>query len=98
MHGFRLYIRRFLNRPGMNAGAHVIVEVPERASSGDEPAFILADCSRTVRLDFGTYTEQERENALYKAELLVEAITRFRDALIAYCAEVDAEDRRRGRS
>jgi hypothetical protein len=54
-------------------------------------ALEIADCSRTVRLEFDVDTERGRENSLHKLDTLEIATRVFRDALVA---EFEPYDRR----
>jgi hypothetical protein len=90
-------IRRFLNRKGHHAGAHVIARVGD---TSDEPDFCrhtwcpivleISGCSRVVSLDFELYTAAERRNSLHKLDVLIDTITQFRDAVAVEAARYDA--------
>ena len=58
-----------------------------------EPRSVLeiADCSRTIALEFDLDTPEGRENSLHKLDTLEIAIRVFRDALVA---EFEPYDRR----
>lgn len=78
----RLYLRRFLNRPGHHAGAYVIAQVDVHAGRKGhkghvDAALTIADCRRVVELEFSAYGEAEAENALRKARLLRDIVTEF---------------------
>ena len=87
----RFYRRRFLNRRGFHAGAHVIadcqVQVYRRADRDAEylidAEITVADCSRVATLDFDVDDEASARNALYKARLLREVVSEFTSALEA---------------
>lgn len=71
-----------------HAGAFVIAEIASQsptkwAKRGSVDAFVtLADCSRTITLDFGGTPGPELRNAVQKARLL-------RDLFDAYCQELE---------
>ncbi len=46
-----------------------------------EVFFELASCHDEIELHFSLATEQDRENSLYKASKLAEAVVAFRDAI-----------------
>jgi hypothetical protein len=91
---YRVRIRRFLNLPGYNAGAYVLAEVEDSSKHKKGKhgwpyvhiALTLADCSRVVSFDFDLSTARERRNSLQKIDVLVEVLTKFRDALHAEAA------------
>lgn len=72
----RLYIRRFINRPGYHTVASVLATVDH----GDYQ-FILSDCDRTIKLDFNAYQAAGRKNALYKVATLIDILSEFKIAL-----------------
>lgn len=82
----RYYRREFLNKQGHQAGAYVFAEVSdttlEGASDYADIEFRVADCYRAITLDFGLYDESERENSLYKLDVLIETLLGFRAAWI----------------
>jgi hypothetical protein len=89
----RLYIRRFLNKPGFHAGAYILISV----SSVDSleggcvgVTFTLTDCYDDVSLDFDMDTPANRANSLHKARLLREALAELTETLEAATAEIDA--------
>lgn len=93
------YVR--LNRPGLYGDAFVRVYVGNTAASRRgrrEPRLVLqiADCVNVINLEFSLHTEELRDNALFKVDTLVGALTRFRDGLAAE-AELAAERERRRR-
>lgn len=86
----RFYRRRFLNRRGFHAGAHVIadcqvVQVYRRADRAAEYSIdaeiTVADCSRIATLDFDVEDEASARNALHKARLLRDVVCEFTLAL-----------------
>lgn len=83
----RLYVRKFINRPGHHTVASVLAAVGK-----GETTFILADCNRMVSLDFDSYTKTARKNSLYKAQALIDVLTEFKAALEAeFLANPEAE-------
>jgi hypothetical protein len=92
----RLYIRRFLNLPHHHGGGHLLLEVADTTGqAGSYPEahvrFELADCARSVALDFPLRDASDRRNSLRKARLLAEATARLVEALEA---EADLAARR----
>ncbi|SHM37782.1 hypothetical protein [Cryptosporangium aurantiacum] len=94
----RLHYRRlWLNRPGFHGRGHLLSEVHlDRNSDGVaiRAEFLLADCSRSVTIDFDMYenaTAADRRNALRKARLLRESVNSFCDALEVAAAEYEAD-------
>ena len=76
--------RAFLNPVSTNHTSYIFVHV--ESSRGGEYKFgsnliHLADCDRRVQIEFFLGTEQDREISLKKINLLIETLTRFRDAL-----------------
>lgn len=83
----RLYIRKFINKPGHHTVASVLVNV-DRGST----TFILADCNHMINLDFDSYTRVARKNSLYKAQVLIDVLTQFKAAMEAeFLANPEAE-------
>jgi hypothetical protein len=83
----RLYIRKFINKPGHHTVASVLLSVDKGSTT-----FIIADCNRMINLDFDSYTKVARKNSLYKAQALIDALTQFKAAMEAeFLANPDAE-------
>ena len=107
--GVRVDERTPLNRPGYFGGAyvHVLVEDTSAATRRRRrrcaiptPRIVLeiADCTETINLEFDLTSPGHRQNSLFKADTLLAALHRFRDAL---AVEADLYARReaaRGRS
>jgi hypothetical protein len=99
----RIHYRRFwLNRPGHHGSAHVIAQVEVEHSPDEEvnisASFLIADCARSVTLDFDMwrgYNAADRRNALRKARLLRDAAAEFCAALETADAEFRADRARR---
>jgi hypothetical protein len=85
----RLYIRKFINKPGNHTVASVLASVDRGGCT-----FIISDCDRTIKLDFNTYKEDGRKNAIYKAQTLIDILTEFKIALEAEFSAnpIDARD------
>lgn len=83
----RLYIRKFLNKPGQHTVASVLCKVERGALT-----FILSDCDRTVKLDFNGYRSGGRLNSLHKAQLLIDTLTQFKSAMEAEFKETPPEE------
>lgn len=49
----------------------------------------LADCKRVIKLEFFLGTKQSRRIALRKINLLIDVLTRFRDALLKEIALIE---------
>jgi hypothetical protein len=79
-----------LNRPGFYGDAFVRVFVEEtsgrRRRRDPRIELRIADCVNTVNLEFSLATPELRENSLFKADTLLGALQRFRDALAAEAA------------
>jgi hypothetical protein len=77
--GYRFYRRRFLNREGFHTGAYVIATV----KSGDHYGGIrITDCDRVIDLEFLVSNARELRNSTHKLDVLIEALTGFRAALV----------------
>lgn len=72
----RLYIRKFLNRPGQHTVASVLCSVGRGGNT-----FILSDCDRTIKLDFNGYRTDGRKNSIYKAQALIDVLSQFKAAM-----------------
>ena len=105
--GARVDERLVLNRPRFDGGAYVRVFVEDtsaRRGRRRPPAprlrLRLADCAHEVNLEFSVESPELRENALFKADTLLGALTRFREGLAAeaelYARRERAASGRRG--
>jgi hypothetical protein len=81
---FTLRKRAFLNPTSTGYTSYVFAEV----ESSDGGAYkwgnyliTIADCKRVIKLEFFLGTKQSRRIALRKINLLIDVLTRFRDAL-----------------
>ena len=90
--GARVDERLVLNRPKFDGGAYVRVFVEDtsgrtrrlrRKPPSPRLRLRLADCAHEVNLEFSVETAELRENALFKVDTLLGALTRFRDGLAA---------------
>jgi len=90
----RVCERRFLNKPGFQHGAYVLAEIQDTSSKGPEldrnryenptPTIELeiADCTRRISLEFGVDGREELGNSLYKVDVLIRTLERFRAGLV----------------
>lgn len=82
---FSLRKRAFLNPISTGQTSHVLAEV-ESSRNGEYPwgtnMLTIADCRRRIQLEFFLGTKQARQRSLRKINLLIDVLTRFRDALI----------------
>jgi hypothetical protein len=90
-----LYIfrkRAFLNPASTNTTSHVLVHV-ESSREGEyqwgSNMVILADCKRSVELEFFLGTKHARQISLRKINLLIKVLTAFRDALAKEIALIE---------
>ena len=85
-----------LNRPGLYGDAFVRVYVADTSAArrrNCDPGFVLqiADCVNTINLEFSVSSEELRDDSLYKIDILLDALRRFRDGL---AAEVELAEHR----
>lgn len=76
--------RVFLNPISTGSTSYILAEV-ESSQEGEYPLgvyhLIIADCYRKIRLHFSLSCARDRRQSLKKINLLIEVLTRFRDAL-----------------
>jgi hypothetical protein len=82
---FNLRKRVFLNPVSTGHTSYILAEA-ESSRNGEYKwghyMLTLADCRRRVQLEFFLGTKRARRVSLAKIDLLIEVLTRFRDALI----------------
>ena len=103
------YRRRFLNPAHHHAGAYVIAEVEtvirdrttrDGAPRLEDDVFVtltLSDCSTVIDLCFDSDSAAERRASMHKINLLVDTLTRVRDAMETEYADLAARQRDRER-
>ena len=88
---FHMNERAFLNLP-THLRAYIIAYVEDTSPypachkqyrSGGQISLRIADCVDEIDLYFDLSNERERKNSLFKANKLVEILTKFRDAVEA---------------
>ena len=67
------YRREFLNHPGFNGVAAMLA----RSYDDTDYTLTLSDCNRQITLCFDSFTSEDVENSLYKANLLREELNRI---------------------
>lgn len=87
--------RAFLNPVSTNHTSYILAHV--ESSRGGENKFgsnliFLADCERRITLEFFIGNERDREISLKKINLLIDTLTRFRDALTQEIALIEKGD------
>lgn len=82
---FSLRKRAFLNPVSTGHTSHILVEV-ESSRNGEYPwgtnMLRIADCRRSVQLEFFLGTAQARRISIRKLDLLIALLMRFREALV----------------
>lgn len=88
----RLGIRKFLNKPGIQDQAYIIAEIEDTSKKKEEnlskysarPHIKLkfSDCQEQISYDFDWDSPAERRNSLKKIDIMLETLTKFREALI----------------
>ena len=77
--------RTFLDPTSTGNTSHILTEV-ESSRSGEYKwgtyLLTIADCRRRIHLEFFLGTKRARRISLAKINLLIEVLTRFRDALL----------------
>ena len=87
--------RSFLNPASTGYTSFILAEVEfsdEGAYKWGNYLLTLADCKRVVQLDFFLGTKQARRIALRKINLLLDVLSRFRDALQKEIALIEKEE------
>ena len=84
--------RAFLNPISTNQASYIHAHVESSHDGsyrwGDNLIFI-ADCRRVIQLEFSVGTGQKRRISLAKINLLIDVLTRFRDALAKEIALIE---------
>ncbi len=84
--------RAFLNPASTNTTSHIMVHV-ESSREGEyqwgSNMVIVADCKRSVELEFFLGTKRARQLSLKKIDLLIKILTAFRDALTKEIALIE---------
>lgn len=76
--------RAFLNPASADHDSYVHAVVADSNNGGDRWAtnmLTIADCRRRVQLEFFLGTKESRRLSIAKINLLIETLSRFRDAL-----------------
>jgi hypothetical protein len=86
--------RTFLNP----ASTHQTSYIQAHVETGHEAPYkwgdnmvIIADCKRVIQLEFFLGSKKARLNSLAKINLLIDVLTRFRDALTQEIALIEKE-------
>jgi hypothetical protein len=82
--GYRYYRRKFLNREGFHAGAYVLATVKATTKYGQ---LRITDCDRTIDLECDVATPGQLRNTKHKLDVLIEALTSLRAALVDAAAD-----------
>jgi hypothetical protein len=76
--------RLFLNPTASGYTSYILAEA-ESSRNGEYKwghyMLTIADCRRRIQLEFFLGTKQSRRNSIRKINLLIDVLTRFRDAL-----------------
>jgi hypothetical protein len=88
-----------LNHPQFDGGAEVRVFVEDTSRMPHREVaprirFRISDCAHQVNLEFGVESPELRANALFKIDTLLDALSKFRDGLIAEAALFEQRQRR----
>jgi hypothetical protein len=82
----RLYIREFLNQPGFHSTGFIYAVVEDTETDdarwGASVSLTLGDCSKQVSFAFDMDDARGRENTIYKVDLILDTLTRFKEALV----------------
>jgi hypothetical protein len=98
---FTLRKRLFLNPVSTGQTSYVLAEVESSQDGGykwGHYMLTLADCRRRVQLEFFLGTKDARRLALKKINLLIDVLTRFRDALQKEIDLIEQRERREPKS
>lgn len=89
----RFYIRKFFNRPGYHSTGFIygyVAKTTNRRSYLDA-TLTLGDCSRQITLDFD-HDKRGRKNTMYKLDTIIEALTKFKEALLTEYEAIDQRE------
>jgi hypothetical protein len=91
---YTLRQRAFLNSVSTGKTSHVYAQV-ESVHDGRYPwgdnLVMIADCRRSVTLEFFLGSKRHRRLSIAKINLLIDVLTRFRDALMNEIALIEKE-------
>jgi hypothetical protein len=90
--GVRLNLRRMLNLAGHHGSAEIRAFIEDttcrrwkRRPPEPKIRLSISDCANVIWLAFEVDSPERRTNSLHKADMLIDVLTRFRDALAAEC-------------
>ena len=86
--------RAFLNPASTHLTSYIQAHVqtgPEGPDQWGDNMVILADCKRTVQLEFFLGSKRDRRISLAKIDLLIEVLTQFRTALAKEIRSIEEE-------
>lgn len=97
--------REFLNLPGHHSMANIVASITKYRDEDiekNERRWVdihlgIADCSRTITLSIDHDSYEDRENALFKVDTLINTLTEFREALEKEMKYQNRLERRRNR-
>ena len=94
---FSFLKRTFLNPVSSGQTSFILAEV-ESSRDGEYKwghyMLTLADCRRRIQLEFFLGTKTARRHSLQKIDLLIDVLTRFRDALLKERDLIEKGERR----
>ena len=80
--------KEFLNLAGHQGQANIVAYIvndawdkSDKLERNVDIKLDIADCSRVISMSIDDYSEDDRENSLYKVDTLIEVLTDFRKAL-----------------
>jgi hypothetical protein len=89
--------RTFLNPASTHLPSYIVAHVQTGHDGpykwGDN-LIIIGDCKRMIKLEFFLGTKKSRRTSLAKINLLIDVLTRFRDALAKEISLLDKENNR----
>jgi hypothetical protein len=84
--------RAFLDPASTNHTSYILAHV-ENSHGGTEKygtnLIFIADCHRVIQLEFYIGTKEHRRISLRKIDLLIDVLTRFREALAKEIAQIE---------